>query len=169
VTTYDKPLPEVSDARTAPFWAGARDSRLLVQKCAHCGYLRWPPGPMCPECLSWESSWVPVGSTGTLVSYCVYHRAFNRAFADDIPYAVGYVELADGPRMYGQLVGELELVRIGRPVRAIFAPVTDEVTLVRWAMSTETSSSPATSLATSLSTNPGDQDSTTEDRAGHHD
>lgn len=155
MTSYDKPLPDVGDARTAPFWAGARVSQLLVQKCADCGYLRWPPGPVCPECLSRESGWAPVRTTGTLVSYCVYHRAFNRAFADDVPYAVGYVELADGPRMYGQLVGEPEHLEIGQPVHAIFAPVTAEVTLVRWAMSA------SASLPTSLSTNPGDQDSTT--------
>lgn len=147
MNAYKKPLPDVADERTAPFWAGTRASQLLVQKCSGCGYLRWPPGSVCPECLSWDSDWVPVRPTGTLVSYCVYHRAFNPAFADDVPYAVGYVELDDGPRMYGTMVGDPESLAIGLPVHAVFDPVTPDVTLVRWALP--------------LTTDPGDQDPNT--------
>jgi uncharacterized OB-fold protein len=147
MNAYGKPLPDVQNATTAPFWAGTRSSQLLVQKCADCTYLRWPPGSVCPECLSWKSDWVPVMSTGTLSTFCVYHRAFSPAFADDVPYAVGYVQLDDGPRMLGSMVGELDGLEIGRPVHAVFDAVTTEVTLVRWAMS--------------LSTNPDQQDSST--------
>ncbi len=53
----------------------------------------------CPECLSLEWEWHQVQPTGTLLSYAVYHRAFDPAFQDEIPYTVGYVQLDDGPRM----------------------------------------------------------------------
>jgi uncharacterized protein len=66
----------------------------------------------------------------------VYHRAFSKAFAGDIPYAVGYVQLDDGPRMYGTMTGEPGALGAGLPVRAVFEPVTPEVTLVRWAVTT---------------------------------
>jgi hypothetical protein len=132
---YAKPLPDVQHAATAAFWQGTRESRLLVQKCANCGYLRWPPGPACPECLSPEAEWTPVRPSGTLLTYCVYHRAFSKAFAGDVPYAVGYVELDDGPRMYGTMAGGLDSLEAGRPVHAVFEPVTPEVTLVHWAVS----------------------------------
>jgi uncharacterized OB-fold protein len=132
---YAKPLPDPQHPATAPFWQGTRESRLLVQKCASCGYLRWPPGPACPECLSAGAAWTEVRPSGTLVTYCVYRRAFSPAFADDVPYAVGYVELDDGPRMYGTMAGELDKLRTGRPVHAVFDPVTPEVSLVHWTVS----------------------------------
>jgi uncharacterized protein len=132
---YVKPQPDPQHPATAPFWQGTRESRLLVQKCANCGYLRWPPGPACPECLSPEAAWTPVRPSGTLVTYCVYRRAFSPAFAGDVPYAVGYVELDDGPRMYAAMVGELAALQCGRPVHAVFDPVTQEVSLVHWAVS----------------------------------
>lgn len=131
---HPKPLPDPGHPATAPFWQGTRESRLLVQKCTNCGYLRWPPGPACPECLSADAEWTPVRPSGTLVTYCVYRRAFSPAFAGDVPYAVGYVELDDGPRMYGTLRSELDSLRCGRPVHAVFEPVTPDVSLVHWAI-----------------------------------
>jgi uncharacterized OB-fold protein len=135
MSDYAKPLPDPQHPATAAFWQGTRESKLLVQKCADCGYLRWPPGPACPKCLSPEAAWTPVRPNGTLITYCVYRRAFSPAFADDVPYAVGYVELDDGPRMYGTIVSELDSLQAGRPVQAVFEPVTPEVSLVHWAVS----------------------------------
>jgi uncharacterized OB-fold protein len=132
---YAKPLPDPEHPATAPFWQGTRESRLLVQECAACGYLRWPPGPACPECLSADAAWTQVRPSGTLVTYCVYRRAFSPAFAGDVPYAVGYVELDDGPRMYGTVLGELDTLQSGRPVHAVFDPVAPGVSLVHWAVS----------------------------------
>jgi uncharacterized OB-fold protein len=123
---------DVTDPVTAPFWAGTRAGELLAQRCANCAHLRWPPGPVCPSCLSADAEWARLDPTGTLISYCVYRRSFDKAFADAIPYAVGYIQLADGPRMYGQLTGPLDELAVDAPVRAVFAAVTDEVTLIQW-------------------------------------
>ncbi|MFC4944234.1 Zn-ribbon domain-containing OB-fold protein [Pseudonocardia sp. GCM10023141] len=136
-TTYDKPLPDVNDPGTAPFWAATREGEVRVQRCGECDYLRWPPGPVCPECLSRDAAWIPVQPTGRLVTFCVYHRAFHKGFAADVPYAVGYVELDSGPRLYAAIVGELDALEIGAAVRAVFDPVTPEVTLVRFAVVAE--------------------------------
>ena len=43
---------------------------------------------------------------GVLSSAAEYQRVLGAAFEDDVPYAVGLIELDDGPRMYGTLVGE---------------------------------------------------------------
>jgi uncharacterized OB-fold protein len=135
VTDYRKPLPDVDDAATSEFWRGTRDSTLLVQQCSDCGYRRWPPGPICPECLAPDFGWVTVPPHGTLVTYCVYHKAFSAAFADDVPYAVAYVQLDGGLRMYGTLVGDLDGIECGDPLDAVFTPATPEVTLVQWTAS----------------------------------
>ena len=129
---YAKPLPDLTDPLTAPFWQAASKGTLLVQQCASCGYLRWPPGPVCPQCLTPGGDWTPVTPAGTLYSYAEYHRALAPAFADDLPYAVGLIELDAGPRMYGTMVGLPRTADVGRRVRAVFDPVTPEVTLVKW-------------------------------------
>jgi uncharacterized protein len=73
------------------------------------------------------------------VSYAAYHRALDPAFADDIPYTVGLVELDAGIKMYGLIVGASEdELRIGQELQAEFDVVNDEVTFVRWRPTDET-------------------------------
>ncbi len=40
----------------------------------------------------------------TLVSWVVYHTAFNEAFKDKLPYTCAVVQLAEGPRMISNIV-----------------------------------------------------------------
>jgi uncharacterized OB-fold protein len=125
-------LPDIQDALTAPFWRAAQDHRLVVQRCSACGFLRWPPGPLCPECQSLGGEWTEVRPSGTLWSVAEYYRAFDQSLAGEIPYAVGLVELDDGPRMYGRLRGAVGSFEIGSAVRAVFRSVAPETTLVEW-------------------------------------
>jgi uncharacterized OB-fold protein len=125
-------FPDVDDPATAPFWKGTRDGKLLVQACKKCGYLRWPPGPLCNECLASETEWTEVSPTGTLWSHAAYHRAMNPRLKDQIPYTVALVELTDGPRMYGRLVNGAAKVEPGLPVRAVFQEIEPGVTIVNW-------------------------------------
>ncbi|MFF3574546.1 Zn-ribbon domain-containing OB-fold protein [Nocardia jiangxiensis] len=129
---YAGPVPDVNDSLTAPFWEATRENRLVVQRCSSCGYLRWPPGPACNECLAPGGEWTELSPVGSLYSYAEYHLAFNPAFKDEIPYVVGLVELDQGPRMYGLMRSQPSTADIGRKVGAVFESVTNEVTLVRW-------------------------------------
>jgi len=128
----DSKFPDVNDPGTAPFWAGTRDGKLVVQACTKCGYLRWPPGPLCNECLSEGTEWKEISPTGTLWSYAVYHRAMNPRFKNDVPYTVALVELDDGPRMYGRLVPNGAKVEPGQPVRAVFQEIEPGLSVVNW-------------------------------------
>src|SRR5215469_7784213 len=127
-----RPLPDVHDPLTAPFWTAAAERKLVVQACGECGYLRWPPGPICPECQADRNVWTEVRPTGLLWSVATYHRALDPAFADEVPYSVALVELDDGPWMYGRLSGDPEKFVLDTPVRATFSDVAPGVTLVGW-------------------------------------
>jgi uncharacterized protein len=127
-------FPDINDPATAPFWKGTQGGKVVVQACTKCGYLRWPPGPLCNECLSSDAEWKEISPTGTLWSYAVYHRAMNPRFKNEIPYTVALVELDDGPRMYGRLVGNTANVEVGAPVRAVLQEVEPGVTVVNWEM-----------------------------------
>jgi uncharacterized protein len=132
MSTPARRLPPADDPLTAAFWQGTKIGEVRAQRCDACGYLRWPPAPICPECQSPACAWVRLTPRGTLLSYCVYHRALDPAFRDEIPYAVGYVQLEQGPRMYGQLDGRIDALEVGQQVSAVFRPASPEVTLVRW-------------------------------------
>ena len=133
MTTPRKPLPNVNDRRTAPFWAASREHQLKMQKCPACGYVRWPAAKHCPECLQENDEWVALSGRGRVWSFGIYNHLFNAAFADDMPYDVALVQLDEGPQMYTNIVGiDPELLVPDMRVEAVFDDVTPEVTLVKF-------------------------------------
>jgi uncharacterized protein len=75
--------------------------RVLVQQCASCGKASLPPAPSCLHCGSPDVQQVPAATTGTLYTWTVTHVPFDPAFAGDVPYTVGVVDLDDGSRLSG--------------------------------------------------------------------
>jgi uncharacterized OB-fold protein len=127
-----KPLP-VPTAESAPYWAGLREGRLLMQHCAACDRLQFYPRPMCRHCGATELDWAPMSGAGHIYSYTVIHRAPFEAFKGDVPYAYAVVELAEGPRVVCTIVtDDLDALRVDQPVTAVFDPVTEDVTLLRF-------------------------------------
>ena len=130
---YRKPLPDIADPLTAPYWAAARRHELRMQRCPACGYVRFPPARRCPECLDENDEWIQLSGRGTIWSFGIYHHVFNRAFAEDIPYNIALVQLDEGPRLITNIVGiPNESITVNMPVEAVFDDVTDEVTLVKF-------------------------------------
>ena len=52
-----KPLPRIT-ADNRPFWEAARRHELALQRCDDCARFRYPPAPVCPECLSERATWI---------------------------------------------------------------------------------------------------------------
>lgn len=122
-------IPAMTE-QTAPYWAAAREGRLVVQECLACRQVWHPPLPRCPHCHSGSLGWRDVSGDGTVYSYTVVRHATHFAFAGTIPYILAIVELAEGPRLVTALTGMApDEVRVGLAVRAVFRPVTDTVTL----------------------------------------
>jgi len=124
-------LTPVTDTDGAPFWGYARQGELRVQSCADCGELRFPPRPCCPHCQSFESEWRAVSGHGRIWSYVVPHPPLLPHYAEQAPYNVIVVELAEVPRirLAGNLVAEAgarldsvppERIRIGAKVQVVF-------------------------------------------------
>ncbi|MGE0135930.1 MAG: Zn-ribbon domain-containing OB-fold protein [Dehalococcoidia bacterium] len=129
---YAKPLP-YRTTWSAPFWDALRDHRFLIQRCAGCDTPRFPPKPICSQCLSEASRDVEVSGAGTVYSYTVVHRGAAPVFLEEGPYVIALVDLDEGVRVMSNLVGcDLEAVEVGMPVRLRFEDVTPEVTLYRF-------------------------------------
>src|SRR5205085_8160256 len=115
-----KPIPPVSAALT-PYFAAARRGRLVVQRCAGCGALRFPPRELCSTCLATDATWQEVSGRGEVFTYNVMHQVYHPGFAAEVPYAVVLVKLEEGPKITSNLIdcppGE---IAIGMPVEVAF-------------------------------------------------
>jgi uncharacterized OB-fold protein len=130
--TRMRPLPEPDDA-SAPFWEACARHELVLQACAACGALRHPPRPMCPACTSMEAVWRPASGRGRVWSWVIAHPPVLPAFADRVPYNVVVVELEEGVRMVGNVVGvPNEEIREGLPVEVAWEDVAEGVSLPVW-------------------------------------
>ncbi|MGJ3508033.1 Zn-ribbon domain-containing OB-fold protein [Enemella sp. A6] len=93
------------------FFDGAKEGRLLIQRCTDCDTLRHPPGPACPVCRSFEWDTVESSRRGTLHAWTVVHHPQDPAF--DYPLAVGLLDLDEGTRLVADIAGiphdELEI------------------------------------------------------------
>ena len=98
-----KPEP-VPTPETQPFWDGCAAGELRFQRCLDCGKPYFYPRPVCPECSSTNVEWFTASGDATLYSYVINHRPAP-GFAEDAPYAIAVVQLAEGPRMMTNLVG----------------------------------------------------------------
>ena len=122
---------------TAFFWDGTAVGELRIQRCARCGALRHPPGPMCPACGEASTAggadgegYTVAAGTGEVFSYVVHHHP--PVPGKRLPMVVALVQLPEGVRILGEMPGvRPDQVRIGLPVRVTFAQVGD-MSLPAW-------------------------------------
>ena len=122
----DFPLPDLTDERTAEYFAGAKRGELLIPRCDACGSLCWYPATECDQCDGTSFTWSPVSGRGSLFSWSVVERAFLPAFADMVPFVTGLVALDEDPsvRVVSFIVdlAPVEL-RAGQPLEVAFRPL----------------------------------------------
>lgn len=129
---YIKPLPEPNPT-TKPFWDAAREHRLVLQRSRRTGKWVFYPRAVSPVGAGDTIDWVPACGRGTVYSFTVARRPTAPGWANDVPYVIAIIELEEGVRMTGNVVGcDPDTVRIGMPVEVTFADVTPEITLVQW-------------------------------------
>jgi hypothetical protein len=127
-----QPIVPVPDELTAFFWDGAREHKLMIQRCDNCGfYLHWPR-PCCKRCNSFDLTPVEVSGRGTLYSYTVAVHPFHPWLASRLPYVIAVVELEEQPnlKLVTNIVdydeGEL---RCGMPVEVTYETIAEGVVL----------------------------------------
>ena len=135
---YTLPIP-VADEASAPFYEGAKLGKLMLVRCSQCGTWRLPDRERCHDCLSTDWEWAQASGRGKLYTFGVMHQQYHPAFAGVIPYNYAFVELDEGPRLVTNIVDcANEDLRTDMPVEAVFDPVSDETTLVRFRPATAT-------------------------------
>jgi uncharacterized OB-fold protein len=110
-TRYAPPPPNPENQK---FWDAAAQGRYLVKHCTECGEFHYYPRVLCPFCFSDKTEWKEASGKATIYSYSVMRRV-------DVPYAVAYVTLEEGPTLMTNIVDcDLDRLKIGQAVRVVF-------------------------------------------------
>ncbi len=126
----DRPLPEITPL-TEPFWAAARERRLVMQRCDDCKAYRFPPEVGCYACSSMNSAWEPVSGRATLYTWTAAYPPLLPYFAERAPWPIAVVQLDEGPRLTTNIVDvPYEEYVFGMALQADFQQLDDEVALV---------------------------------------
>lgn len=116
-----------------PFWDALRAGTVVAQRCDGCSRLRNVPKEVCAYCGDAAWTWVPLSGRGAVYTYTTVHRAPTADMQAEAPYVVAHVEMEEGIRMIGRLVGVTsDEVRIGLPVRAGFRPLEESWTILEF-------------------------------------
>ncbi len=116
--------PRLYSHYDAPMWESIAKDAMKLQKCSHCGSFRYPPGPMCPRCLSADYEWTEIAGEGRVLSWTTFHKQYLPAYP--APHTVVAVQLAEGPIMVGYVAAEeAGRLSIDAPVRIVYTDHAD--------------------------------------------
>lgn len=115
-----------------PYHDAAGRNELLLPFCASTGRAFWPPSPVSPFVTGGAVEWRAVKPQGMLRARVIYRRGFLKDFDPLMPYGIGLVELADGPRLQAHIVGPDtdSAPRAGDTVRLAFEKLLDGVPIL---------------------------------------
>lgn len=127
-----RPIP-VPDEASAPFFEGARQHKLMVQRCRKCGAYHWPVRPLCDACLANDLEWVQASGRGEVYTFAFMHYVYHPGFAREVPYNLTVVKLEEGLLFETNLVDvKNKEITIGMPVEVVFEDLSPEVTVPKF-------------------------------------
>jgi uncharacterized OB-fold protein len=115
-------LPEETEL-TSPYWKGARQGRVMLQRCLDCSRVWHPPAPTCPGGPAHRIEWFAASGRASLYSYTRVEHAAHPAVLVALPYVVALVDLEEGPRLVCNLLEAAPTqLRAGLPVTLSAGP-----------------------------------------------
>jgi len=128
VSNGDRVIPTPTP-ETKHYWDGAKDGKLILQKCNDCSDNYFPPRPFCPKCGSRSVQEFQASGKGSLYSYVINHLP-SPGFTP--PFAIAVVELEEGPRLMSNIVEceqTPEALELDMPLEVTFEKLNDDITL----------------------------------------
>ena len=117
-------LPALDAKNRAWFTSGT----LVLQLCAQCDAVQFPPEDACRSCGSFELGTRTSPGHGRIESIAVVHHAVHPLLRAHVPYAVVLVALDDAPqvRLLGNVLNRPpDRLAIGERVRVVFEELKD--------------------------------------------
>ena len=115
------------DLRTSydnePFYKAAQEEgKFLLPRCRDCGKYYRPAAFICEHCGSANVEWVEASGHGRLYSKVEERFAFHPGIKEYLPIGLCSVNLDEGPRVFGRLLGyeNIEDVPYDAPVHLVW-------------------------------------------------
>ncbi|MBU0558219.1 MAG: Zn-ribbon domain-containing OB-fold protein [Bacteroidetes bacterium] len=97
--------------------------RLEAAKCSQCGKVFFPPRLICNQCKSRKFETIKLPGEGTVKTFTVI-RVAPTNFIDEVPYAIGIIELLEGFSTMMQIADcDPEKISIGMKVKLEFRKI----------------------------------------------
>lgn len=123
-------LPVTDDRDSGPFFAAARENRLVFRACTVCERGIHPPLPFCPYC-GGDGEWREASGSGHVHSSTVVTHQIHPDYP--APYTLVAVELVENAdvRLMGRLDGAVD-IKAGAAMSVRFDRVAEDVVLPNW-------------------------------------
>jgi len=131
VSDVPRPLPNLAELDTRPFWEAAKQHELRYQVCNACSGLVFYPRRHCPHCMSFDLRWEQSKGEGAIYSFTVIRQIGHPFFCARQPYVVALIDLDEGFRLMSHVMvdkGAVDGIAIGQRVRVDWEDY-DEVSL----------------------------------------
>ena len=90
---FSADLTVIPDNLSEPFWDGAQNGDLHLQRCSLCRRFQHPPSPICRTCHTDVLDFERTNGDGKIYSFTQVHQTAMPLFRALVPYYVALVEL----------------------------------------------------------------------------
>jgi uncharacterized OB-fold protein len=121
-------MTDEREVNSASFYQFLTEKKLMASRCKKCQALYLPPHPICIKCHGNEMEWVEMKGKGKLATFTAIavgqSSTIEEGYSRDNPYLVGIVELDEGPKVSGRILGidakKPEHIKVGTPLTIEF-------------------------------------------------
>ena len=100
--------------------------RMVGSVCRKCSTHYFPPKPLCPTCRrKGKVEAMKFSGKGKVVTYTII-RAAPEGYEKQVPYAIGVIEMDEGPMIAGQVVDDIKELKSGARVRTVFRKIYED-------------------------------------------
>ncbi len=99
--------------------------RLIGNKCKKCGKIYFPPKVFCKECSSTNLEEYKLKEEGKIITFTKIHVAPS-GFENRVPYFIGIIQLEDGVKITGEIIGDEKKIKIGAKVKGVFRKIFED-------------------------------------------
>jgi uncharacterized OB-fold protein len=130
----ERPAPAANEL-TKPFWDACNARRLVLQNCAACQRLHYPPAQKCAKCGAGNMVWKEVQGKGHIDVFFVIRDSRIKGFRSAQPVNFAVVTLDEDPginflsNLPGRAPGD---VTPGAPVEVIFEQTSNGQLIPEW-------------------------------------
>ena len=126
-----RPLPNLAEVDTRPFWEAAKQHELRYQVCNACGGVVFYTRRHCPHCMSFDLRWETSKGEGAVYTFTIIRQIGHPFFRARTPYVVALIDLDEGFRLMSHVMVDkdaVDSVTVGQRVRVAWEDY-DEVSL----------------------------------------